>query len=132
MKIYRDNNPIKRKETCKKYYNINKERYPERYYWRNLLKHTLERLGMKKESKTHKILGYSALELRVHLRTLYEPWMNDNNNGIGPDCWHIDHIRPVSSFPKDTHPSIVCALSNLRPLRSTENLSKGSKYIEKD
>lgn len=52
--------------------------------------------------------------------------------------WHIDHIKPVISFDKNTTVNIVCALSNLQPLWATSkeingiiyegNLNKGSKY----
>jgi len=51
--------------------------------------------------------------------------------------WHIDHIKPVSSFDKDTPMNIVNALSNLQPLWKTTreingiiyegNLNKGKK-----
>jgi len=33
--------------------------------------------------------------------------------------WHVDHIKPLISFDKNTHPSIVNALSNLQPLWAT-------------
>ena len=42
--------------------------------------------------------------------------------------WHIDHIRPFCTFDKDTKPSIVNALSNLRPLWSINTEINGIFY----
>ena len=36
--------------------------------------------------------------------------------------WHIDHIRPISSFPTNSPPSEVHALANLQPLWAKDNL----------
>ena len=43
--------------------------------------------------------------------------------------WHIDHIRPCSSFDlsKPEEQSICFHYSNLMPLWAEENLKKGSK-----
>jgi hypothetical protein len=43
--------------------------------------------------------------------------------------WHIDHIRPISSFDLDTDPSIVNALDNLQPLWAIDNMKKSNKYV---
>ena len=80
-------------------------------------------MGKKKEASTIDCLGYSALELKEHLEGLFKEGMTWENHGE----WHIDHIKPVSSFDKNTHPSIVNSLSNLQPLWAYENLSKGNK-----
>jgi hypothetical protein len=42
--------------------------------------------------------------------------------------WHIDHIRPLSSFEPDTPVSIVCALDNLQPLWATTREIDGIIY----
>ena len=42
--------------------------------------------------------------------------------------WHVDHIKDVSSFSKDTHPSIVNALTNLQPLWATTREINGVIY----
>ena len=48
-----------------------------------------------------------------------------------PPCerhgWHIDHVRPVSSFPPGTAPSVISALSNLQPLWAIDNLRKAKR-----
>jgi hypothetical protein len=47
--------------------------------------------------------------------------------------WHIDHIRPISSFKItgiDCEDFKKCwSLSNLQPLWAFDNLSKGTKLI---
>jgi hypothetical protein len=42
--------------------------------------------------------------------------------------WHIDHIRPISSFDKNDDPKIINALSNLQPLWALENYIKSNKF----
>ena len=69
------------------------------------------------------MLGYSALELKIHLQNLFTEGMSWDNHGK----WHIDHIKPVSKFDKNTLPSIVNALSNLQPLWAIDNIQKGNQ-----
>ena len=47
--------------------------------------------------------------------------MSWNNYG---KYWQVDHIIPVSFFKDDSPISIVNSLSNLRPLKSTDNISR--------
>ena len=69
-------------------------------------------------------MGYSALDLKLHMEKLFVDGMCWENHGK----WHIDHIKPVSKFDKDTLVSEVCALSNLQPLWATDNHIKYNKY----
>jgi hypothetical protein len=47
----------------------------------------------------------------------------------GTDGWHIDHIRPISSFSlEEMH--LANHISNLQPLWATENLAKGDFFEE--
>jgi hypothetical protein len=146
IKQYRKDHPEKYKETKAKWYsknpNYEKERSKRRrkesphiFAWRDVLKDSLKRLGKKKEGQTIEILGYSALELKEHLESLFLTGMTWDNHGE----WHIDHIVPVTTFSSDTSCSIVNALSNLQPLWATTrdvdgvlhlgNLNKGSKIV---
>jgi hypothetical protein len=47
------------------------------------------------------------------------------------DVWHIDHIKPVSSFDLTLPEEQLKAFNfkNLQPLWAKENLEKGSKNI---
>ena len=96
--------------------------------WRHLLKRTIAHVKMKKTCSTEDLLGYTAEDLKRHVELLFEEGMTWSNHGIRDGCWHVDHVRPVCSFPVDTHPSVVNALENLRPLWESDNLSKGRKY----
>jgi hypothetical protein len=70
------------------------------------------------------MLGYSANDLKVHIESLWTPGMTWDNHGE----WHIDHIRPLSSFPQDADVSIVNALANLQPLWATTRFVDGILY----
>jgi hypothetical protein len=89
-----------------------------------MLKNCIVRLGQKKEGHTIDLLGYSALDLKNHISSLFTDGMSWDNYGE----WHIDHIKRVCEFPKDTHPSVVNALSNLRPLWATTREINGIVY----
>lgn len=43
--------------------------------------------------------------------------------------WHIDHIKPLTKFDKDTPIHIVNALSNLQPLWKTTREINGNLYL---
>jgi hypothetical protein len=69
-------------------------------------------------------LGYSAQDLKDHLEKQFKEGMCWENYGE----WHIDHIRPISSFDKNDDPKIINALSNLQPLWALENYIKSNKF----
>jgi hypothetical protein len=135
LKDYSDKNKDKRKEYDKKYNKDNrdlKNKQSRDYYlknphiatWRGILKSQLRRISKTKDGKTIDLLGYSALELKEHIESQFTEGMSWDNHGE----WEVDHIKPVSSFDKDIHPSIVNALSNLQPLWWEENRVKGNVY----
>lgn len=75
-----------------------------------------------------KRLGYVVDELRAHLEAQFAEGMTWANHGE----WHIDHIRPLSSF---TITSFRCrgfrkawAIDNLQPLWAADNLRKGARW----
>ncbi len=92
--------------------------------WRSLLRSSLRRMGKSKESSTIHLLGYSVLDFKQHIENLWTPGMSWENHGQ----WHIDHIKPVSSFEPETHPNVVNSLSNLRPLWATNRIIDGVFY----
>lgn len=83
-----------------------------------------------KEGHTSEQLGYTAEQLRKHIESLFKTGMSWENHGRGSGMWHIDHIRPIYSFPLNVDPSIVSELSNLRPLWEEENLKRPKKGWE--
>ena len=138
---YREEHREEAREYIKKYKVENREKYykyrndnPHIIAWRSILYSTLKRLNTKKQHSTIDELGYSAMDLKVHIESQFKPGMTWENHGE----WHIDHIRPVISFDSITDIKVVCALDNLQPLWSTTrevdgiiyegNLNKGKKY----
>ena len=84
----------------------------------------IRRLGTKKKGDTFKSLGYSPIEFKEHFEKLFECNMSWDNHGK----WHIDHIRPVSSFDKNTPLNVINSLDNLQPLWAEDNLKKGDSF----
>jgi hypothetical protein len=71
-------------------------------------------------------LGWSANQLKEHLEPQFVEGMSWENHGVRG--WHVDHIRPISSFPDGTPLSVINELKNLRPLWAVDNLKKGAKW----
>lgn len=95
-----------------------------------IIKDCLKLLGLKKNSKTEELLGYTRKDLLEHLQKdpNFENWRNDSFN------YHIDHIFPVKAFVENgiEDLNIINNLDNLRIISAKENLSKNDKYIQED
>ena len=80
---------------------------------------------MSKKSSALKLIGCSIPELKIYLENKFLPGMHWNN--WNKDGWHIDHIRPCTSFDlTDEEQQKECFhYSNLQPLWASENYSKG-------
>ena len=86
------------------------------------------RMALKNSAKTSSALlylGCSMEELREHLQKQFKPRMSWKNYGK----WHIDHIRPLSSFDLSKKEECEKALhyTNLQPLWAIDNMKKGAK-----
>ena len=70
-------------------------------------------------------LGCSIEELKKYLESKFQPEMSWDN--WGKYGWHIDHIRPLSSFDLTDIKQVkeACHYTNLQPLWAVENLKKG-------
>jgi HNH endonuclease. len=75
-------------------------------------------------------LGCSLDFLRAYLEAHFNPGMTWENWGKGPGKWNIDHIVPLAWFDLTNREQLLsaCHYTNLQPLWSEENLSKGDKY----
>lgn len=73
-------------------------------------------------SSTEK-LGYTLAEFKENIESKFKDGMSWGNHGE----WHIDHVRPVSSFASDEW-RLINALDNLQPLWAEENLAKGDRW----
>ncbi len=87
------------------------------------------RKAIKNNQKTGsavKDLGCSIEELKKHLESKFTEGMSWDNYGE----WHIDHIKPLSSFNLENREELLkaCNYNNLQPLWAKDNLSKGDRY----
>jgi hypothetical protein len=84
-------------------------------------------------------MPYSINELKIHIESQFEPWMNWENWGVyDPETWddnddstwmwQIDHIVPQYNFPyssmEDNNFKKCWALSNLRPYSAKNNVKE--------
>lgn len=78
-----------------------------------------------KDRHTAELIECSISELRQHLESKFKQGMSWSNYGE----WHIDHIRPCSSFDlADAEQQKICFnWRNLQPLWAKENLIKSDK-----
>ena len=94
---------------------------------------TLVRVSLKnnsKSSKTMELLGCSIGRFKEYLSDKFMDGMSWDNYGK----WHIDHIRPCSSFNlKNSEDQKRCFYyKNLQPLWAKDNLVKSNKYEDLD
>ncbi len=89
---------------------------------RRRLTSALKAKGLRKSSKTQRLVGCSVLELKAHLESLFKPGMTWENYGT----WHVDHIIPISSFDLNDEAELLkaCHYTNLQPLWAEENIRK--------
>ena len=88
------------------------------------------------------VLPYSMEELKIHLESLFEPWMTWQNHGKYEKknwddnnqdtwTWQVDHIIPHSKLKYDSvndkNFSKCWALSNLRPYSAKKNIEDGNR-----
>lgn len=91
-------------------------------------------------SSLFSILPFTIDELKKHLESKFEPWMNWENWGVysannwndndsSTWKWQIDHIIPQSKLPylstDDLNFKLCWSLSNLRPLSAKINVLDG-------
>jgi hypothetical protein len=137
-KEYKKLNRVKCNESHRKWMLKNKEKMREYYNIRR--KDPIAGLAIKlrvrlrwsvkntcKAGSAVKDLGCTIEFLKAFLESKFKPGMTwDNWGNFG---WHIDHIRPLSSFDLTDRDQLLkaCHYTNLQPLWWKENLSKGSK-----
>ena len=88
--------------------------------------------GNVKSKSTMKLIGCSIDDLRKHLESQFESWMNWDNHGMyDPNnrTWHIDHIIAMAKFDLSDpqQQEDACNYTNLKPLLAENNLIKGSR-----
>jgi hypothetical protein len=81
--------------------------------------------GKKQSNTLVSYLGCSLLYLKQHIENKFSEGMSWDNYGT----WHIDHIKPVSSFNLNDEEQIkeCWCYKNLQPLWAKDNLKKSNK-----
>jgi hypothetical protein len=81
-----------------------------------------------KRWRSPELLGCTVTQLMEHIEKQFQPGMTWDN--WSRDGWHLDHIRPLSSFDLTDPDQQKRAFhhSNLQPLWASENLSKGDSW----
>lgn len=143
-KVYNELNKDKTKKRAQEYYKKNRRKildYNESYH-QNKLKSNSEyrlayilrcrlRTALNKKYKAGsavKDLGCSIAELKTYLESKFQAGMSwENHSQTG---WHIDHIRPLSSFNLTDRDQFLqaCHYTNLQPLWAKDNLTKSDNY----
>lgn len=121
-------NPEKRKQVARDHasrYRIDPANRPI-IVARKLVSRVMELTSARAKRRTFEELGYSRKDLEAHIAKQFTDGMAWDNHGD----WHIDHIIPVSEMVRlgVTNPKKINALTNLRPMWATENLSKGAGF----
>ena len=135
-KAYREANKDKIKLSGKVYRESNKDKINS--YFKNKTKTDIQyklgknlrgRLGSavknnQKAGSAVRDLGCTIPELKQYLESKFLPGMSWDNWTI--DGWHIDHIKPLSSFNLTDRQQFLeaCHYTNLQPLWAKDNLLK--------
>lgn len=144
MKARRAANPQSYRDSTRAYRQRNPEkvREYERQHRRNnknaRLAHCLRsRLrealyGRAKNGSAVQLLGCSLSDAIAFIESQFLPGMTWDNWGQGrrdQRRWHIDHIKPLSSFDLSNPEQLAaaCHHTNMRPLWCDENWSKGNR-----
>jgi hypothetical protein len=84
--------------------------------------------GIRRSARTEALLGADFRFVKNYLEKLFSPGMTWLNRG--KHSWHVDHIRPCSSFDlTDPEQQKLCFhYTNLQPLWAVDNLRKSDKW----
>lgn len=95
---------------------------------RKRIRAQFKKRSIKKETTTAILIGCSMAEYISYIESLWTDGMNWENYGIFG--WHIDHIRPLSSFDLTDIEQQKAAFNfkNTQPLWAIDNIKKSAKW----
>lgn len=104
----------------------NDPNYKLQHLLRARVSHAIRRVYGEKSLTTIQLVGCSIGECREHLEKQFKDGMTWTSGN-----WHIDHIKPLSSFDltKIEEQKKAFHYSNLQPLFAIENLKKSNRII---
>ena len=84
--------------------------------------------GSYKKISYNEYIGCTPSDLKQHLESKFLTGMSWDNYGLSG--WHIDHVKPLSSFDLSDKQELLkaCHYSNLQPLWAKDNIAKGNKH----
>jgi len=144
-KDYKKNNKDKISVQNKIYCETNREklRFQKNNYSKNRKKTDIQfKLSCNLRARLHsainrnykagsavKDLGCTIDELKTYLESKFQSGMSWDNWKM--DGWHIDHIKPLTSFDLTDRNQLLeaCHYTNLQPLWATDNLIKSDKIL---
>lgn len=130
QKIYNEVNKDKIK-VYKNDYDLKRRKTDPNYKLRKSLRSRLYKAieGKYKAGSAVRDLGCTIEEFKVYLESKFQPGMSWDN--WTTDGWHIDHIKPLSSFDLSDRNQLLeaCHYTNLQPLWAKDNLSKNDNII---
>ena len=129
QKIYEQKTRKKRREYFRKWENHKMKTdpiYRIRKILNNRLRAAFKNVNGKKSKSILELCGAGLELVKQHIENQFKPGMSWQNHGK----WHIDHIKPVSSFNLLNEEEIkkACHYTNLQPLWALENLRKSNNY----
>ena len=110
-----------------KKYAQNKRSTDVNYKLKSNTSNRIRKLINKDSVKTLDVIGCSIEELKKYLEAKFLEGMNWSNYGL--KGWHIDHIKPCSSFDLTNEEELKKCFhyTNLQPLWCRDNWSKSDK-----
>lgn len=140
-KKYREDNVDKMKEYQREYRSENLDKINEYHRTRyntnpqakirqrlaSRIRQVVKNKSTRKSADTMTLTGTTLEKLIAHMESLFLPGMTWENHGK----WHIDHIKPCSSFDlTDPEQQRACFnWSNLQPLWALDNMKKSDKIL---
>ena len=132
LKEYREKNIDNIRKTKRDYEKTRKNNdplYKLISYFRTAIYQVLKESNVEKNKHYFDVLKYTPEQLMFHLENKFTDNMTWDNYGE----WHVDHIKPISSFSitvmGDEEFMKCWSLNNLQPMWGEENIRKSNKII---
>jgi hypothetical protein len=132
QKKWRENNVDKIRKTKRDYQQHLRDTDPTYKlisYFRTAIYQVLKESNVEKNKHYFDVLQYTPKQLIDHLELQFTDGMTWENYGV----WHVDHIKPISSFSivemGDNEFMKCWCLNNLQPMWGEENIRKSNKVV---
>ena len=123
-----NNSSLRRAETLNRKYQKD-EMFCLKLRIKSRLAKSFRKIGREKVGRTLDFVGCDIDFLKIHIEKQFAKGMTWENRGRYG--WHLDHIRPCSSFnlSNPEQQKLCFHYTNYQPLWAHENLTKSNKLI---